>query len=107
MALNEIYKDGNELVLPVAEATNSGDLVQVGALVGLAQKDAWQGEDGNWYTTVKLNGVVKVATAGTFAAGDAAYFDGSDVTDVNTDKFIGHVVAVDGSNVFVRLVQGA
>lgn len=106
MALNEIYKDGNELVFPVASTVVSGDLVQVGAVVGVAQHDAKEGEDGDTYATLKLNGVFKLDTAASFDIGDAVYFDGTDVTADNTDKFIGHAYKVGTGYVVVRLVAG-
>lgn len=108
MALNEIYKYANELPFEVADTVVSGDLVQVGELVGVAQMDAYEAEDGNFYTTLKLDGAFKFETAGTFSVGDPAYFDGTDVTDVNTDKLLGHVVALPAADeVVVRLVQSA
>lgn len=106
MALNEIYKDGNELVFPVASTVVSGDLVQVGAVVGVAQNDAVTGEDGDTYATLKLNGVFKFATEVGFDIGDAVYFDGTDITAVTTDKFIGHAYKVGTGYVVVRLVAG-
>lgn len=113
MALNEIYKDGNELVLPVAEGTVSGALVQVGALVGLAQKDAWEGEDGNFYTTLKLNGVVKLTTSVAVSVGAAVYMTSGGVINVTAsgNKFIGHAVkakaGTSAGDVYVRLTQAA
>lgn len=108
MALNEIYKDGNELVFPVGSGVMSGDLVQVGQVVGVAQENAVEGEDGNTYSTLKLTGVFKFETAEEFSVGDSAYFDGSAVTATDTDKFIGHVHKVlEGGFVTVRLVASA
>lgn len=113
MALNEIYKDGNELVLPVASTVNSGDLVQVGALVGLAQKDAWAGEDGNYYTTLKFNGVVKVSTLVAVTVGAAVYMTSAGVINVTAsgNKFIGHAVTAKSTttagDIYVRLTQAA
>jgi predicted RecA/RadA family phage recombinase len=113
MALNEIYKDGNELVLPVASTVKSGDLVQVGALVGLAQKDASAGEDGNYYTTLKLNGVVKLSTLVAVTVGAAVYVTSAGVINVTAsgNKFVGHAVAAkvgtSAGDVYVRLTQAA
>ena len=92
MALNEIYKDGNELVLPVASTVVSGDLVQVGALVGLAQKDAYAGEDGNYYTTLKLNGVFKLTTAVAVTVGQAVYLTSGGVVNVTAAGIIIHIL---------------
>jgi predicted RecA/RadA family phage recombinase len=107
MALNEIYKDGNELVFPVGSDVKSGDLVQVGSIVGVAQNDAVTGEDGDTYATLKLNGVFELATDAEFAIGDNVYFDGTGLTTDNGDKFIGHVYKVVSGHVVVRLVAAA
>lgn len=105
MALNEIYKDADSLVFPVASTVESGDLVQVGELVGVAEHDARAGEDGNTYATLRLKGAFKFATADTFAVGAPAYHDGGVVVDDDTKKLIGHVVKQQGTDVVVRLVQ--
>jgi predicted RecA/RadA family phage recombinase len=113
MALNEIYKDGNELVLPVASTVNSGDLVQVGALVGLAQLDAYAGENGSYYTTLKLNGVVKLSTLVAVTVGAAVYVTSAGVINVTAsgNKFIGHAVTAKSTttagDIYVRLTQAA
>lgn len=113
MALNEIYKDGNELVLPVASTVVSGDLVQVGALVGLAQRDAALGEDGNYYTTLKFNGVAKLTTSVAVTVGAAVYLTSGGVVNVTAsgNKFIGHAVTAkagtSAGDIYVRLVQAA
>jgi predicted RecA/RadA family phage recombinase len=113
MALNEIYKDGNELVLPVASTVKSGDLVQVGALVGLAQLNAAKGEDGNFYTTLKFNGVVKLSTLVAVTVGAAVYMTSAGVINVTAsgNKFIGHAVTAKSTttagDIYVRLTQAA
>lgn len=113
MALNEIYKDGNELVLPVASTVVSGDLVQVGALVGVAQHDAKIGEDGNYYATLKLNGVFKFTTSVAVSVGAAVYVTSGGVINVTAsgNKFIGHAVkakaGTSAGDVYVRLAQAA
>ena len=113
MALNETYKDGNELVLPVASTVVSGDLVQVGQIVGLAQRDAAVGEDGNYYTTLKLNGVAKLSTSVAVTVGAAVYLTSGGVVNVTAsgNKFIGHAVTAkagtSAGDVYVRLVPAA
>ena len=113
MALNEIYKDANELVFPVASTVNSGDLVQVGQVVGVAQNDAVTGEDGNTYATLKLNGVFELATSVAVTVGAAMYVTSAGVvtTVATSNKFIGHAVkAKAGTSAgvcYVRLVQSA
>ncbi|RHA38733.1 capsid cement protein [Cellulomonas rhizosphaerae] len=70
MATNEVYKDANSIPLPVPSGVVSGEVVVVGALVGVAQTD--RDADGN--ATVKRNGGHRVtAAAATYAAGDTIY----------------------------------
>ncbi len=110
MALNEIYKDANELVFPVAEGTVSGDLVAVGTIVGVAQQDAIVGEDGGFYATLKLNGAFQLTTADAdIAPGTNVYVTAlGAVTETATgNKFIGHAVKSGTDFVVVRLVQAA
>lgn len=110
MALNEIYKDASELTLPVASTVVSGDLVVVGGIVGVAQMDAITGEDGDTYTTLKMDGAFRfaVATGADLAIGDVAYAEtaADEVGDTDTNVAVGHVVAVQGTDVVVRLVAG-
>ena len=113
MALNEIYKDGNELVLPVASTVNSGDLVQVGQIIGVAQNDAVTGEDGNTYATIKMNGVFKLSTLVAVTVGQAVYVTSAGVVNVTAsgNKFIGHAIQAKtttvAGDVYVRLVPSA
>ena len=115
MALNEIYKEANELVFPVHTSVDSGDVVQVGDLVGVAQNDAVTGEDGNTYATLKLNGAFElpIKSGETFAVGQKAYGVAdatskiiAEVQESSTDaKLVGHVTKVLTSTVVVRLAQ--
>lgn len=113
MALNEVYTNANELVLPVASTVNSGDLVQVGQIVGVAQNDAVQGEDGNYYATLKLNGVFRLTTSVAVTMGAAVYVTSQGVINVTAsgNKFIGHAVTAKSSttagDIHVRLVPAA
>lgn len=116
MSTNEIYTKGSELVLPVHSTVTSGDLVQVGEIVGVAQNDAVTGEDGSTYATIKMDGVFAFTEAGasTLAVGDVAYgaADGTsgiiaEVSDVNTGKVLGHVTKLGTTQVHVRLIQSA
>ena len=113
MALNEIYTNGNELVLPVASTFNSGDLVQVGQIIGVAQNDAVLGEDGNYYATLKLNGVFKLTTSVAVTVGAAMYVTSGGVINVTatSNKFIGHAVTAKSGttagDIYVRLVPAA
>lgn len=116
MALNEIYAVANSLVLPVHEDVVSGDLVQVGKLIGVAEADAKLGEDGNTYATLKLTGAFEfpIKSGVTLTAGALCYGNDDATTGViaevnatNTDKLIGHVIKVRTGFAVVRLVQGA
>lgn len=114
MSTNEIYTKGSELVLPVHSTVTSGDMVQVGRVVGVAQNDAVTGEDGNTYATLKMDGVFAFteASGSTLAVGDIAYGNDdattgiiAEVNDTNTDKVIGHVTKLGTTQVHVRLMQ--
>lgn len=116
MSLNEIYTKGSELVSPVHTSVSSGDLVQVGELVGVAQNDAVTGENGSTYATLKMDGVFAFAEAdaSTLAVGDVAYGVANattgiiaEVSDVDTGKVVGHVTKVGTAGLHVRLVQSA
>ena len=117
MALNEIYAVANSLVLPVHADVNSGDLVQVGRLIGVAERDAKVGEDGNTYTTLKLTGAFEFPIKSgvtTLAAGSLCYGNDDATTGVipevnatNTDKIVGHVIKVRTGYAIVRLLQSA
>lgn len=109
MALNEIYNDANSLVFPVASTVKSGNLVQVGQVVGVAENDAVQGEDGNWYATLKLNGVFELSTLVAVTVGAPMYVTSAGVvTTVSTsNKAIGHAIKAKTTTtagpVYVRL----
>jgi predicted RecA/RadA family phage recombinase len=115
MALNEIYKHADELVFPVHTSVDSGDVVQVGEVVGVAQEDAVTGEDGNTYSTLKLNGAFEIAikTNDTFDVGQYAYgvADASsgiipEVQESATSaKLVGHVIKSAAGFAVVRLAQ--
>lgn len=115
MALNEIYKDANELVFPVNTAVVKGNVVKVGDIVGVAQNTAVTGEDGNKYATLKLNGAFEIAfkSGDTFDVGQKAYGVANSTTGVipeaqeslTSAKLLGHVIKVTASTVIVRLAQ--
>lgn len=116
MSQNEIYKVASELVFPVNTAVVSGDLVQVGEVVGVAQNDAVTGEDGNTYATLKMDGVFAFdeADGSSLTVGSVAYgsADGTtgviaEVSDTDTDKALGHVTKIGSTQIHVRLNQSA
>jgi predicted RecA/RadA family phage recombinase len=88
-------------------------LVQVGQIIGVAQNDALQGEDANWYATLKLNGVFKLSTLVAVTVGQAVYVTSAGVVNVTSsaNKFIGHAVQAKTTSVagpvYVRLVPTA
>jgi predicted RecA/RadA family phage recombinase len=113
MALNEIYTKADSLVYPVASTVNSGDLVQVGQIIGVAEHDAKVGEDGNYYATLKLSGVFEFPTSVAVTVGANMYVTSAGVvtTTATSNKFIGHALkAKSGTSAgvcYVRLVQSA
>jgi predicted RecA/RadA family phage recombinase len=119
MSINEIYTKGTELVFPVHTSVSSGDLVQVGEIVGVAQNDAVTGEDAATYATLKLDGVFAFTETAdsTLAVGDVAYGVANattgivatvdDADDATGAKVIGHVTKLGTDVVHVRLIQSA
>jgi hypothetical protein len=115
MALNEIYKDANELVFAVNTAVVKGNLVKIGDVVGLAQNTAVTGEDGLKYSTLKLDGAMEILfkSGDTFDVGQKAYGVANGTTGVipeaqessTSAKLIGHVIKVLTTTVVVRLAQ--
>lgn len=70
MAKNEVYREADHLLLPVAAGVVSGEVVKVGSLVGVAETD--RDTDGN--ATVARKGAYTVqAAAATYAVGDPIY----------------------------------
>lgn len=58
MATTEIFKDADSLPYAVTSAVESGDIVVFpSGLVGIAETDAEQREDGIYYSTVRTKGV--------------------------------------------------
>ena len=82
MAANEVYADADSLVLPVASTVLSGAAVIVGSLTGVALKDATIGEDGNYYTTVKFEGVFRLSVTGTLTVGLPVYITSAGALNV-------------------------
>lgn len=115
MALNEIYKYANELVFPVHASVDSGDVVAVGDIVGVAQENALTGEDGNTYSTLKLDGAfqIPVKSGDTFDVGQKAYGVANATTGIvpevqesaTSAKLVGHVIKTITGFAIVRLAQ--
>lgn len=72
MALNEIFKVGKSISLPVPADTKSGDPVRVGVLNGVAIVDEGTGFNADGYTSVDLFGGHLFELAGA-EVGDPVY----------------------------------
>lgn len=81
--------------VPVDETVKSGDIVVVGELSGIAEIDATQGDDGEFYTTLALEGIANVEDAGPHEVGDVFESGG---------KAIGIVTASGNGRVWFKLV---
>ena len=60
---------GENLTLPVDKAVKSGELVQVGEIIGVALTDAKTDDGTNYYTTLATQGVWELTVAATTTAG--------------------------------------
>lgn len=113
MANNEIYAVADSLVFPVASTVKSGDLVQVGQVIGVAERDAKVGENGSYYTTLKRSGVFELSTLVAVTVGANMYVTSAGVvtTTATSNKFIGHALKAKTTTVAglvpVILVQSA
>lgn len=115
MALNEIYKYANELVFPVHTSVKSGNVVKVGDIVGVALENAAAGEDGNTYSTLKLDGAFKIAvkSGDTFDVGQKAYGVANSTSGIMPEvqesstsaKLVGHVIKTETGFAVIRLAQ--
>jgi predicted RecA/RadA family phage recombinase len=94
MAANEVYEDGDSLVLPVANTVVSGQAVIIGGLYGVALKDATAGSDGNYYTTVKFCGVFRLSIASALTVGQPIYITsaGALTTTATSNTLFGHAI---------------
>lgn len=68
MTKKQVYDDGNQLSVPVASGTLSGDPVVLGPVPGVALRD----RDSAGEATVKFNGVHLVSVQGINAGGNVA-----------------------------------
>lgn len=114
MAINEIYKNAESLNYAVNSAVVSGNFVVLSGvnasaaatgIVGVAEVDAKEGDDGLHYTTLRHTGVFTGTTTDTSAiavgaplylASAATY--GSALTATSTsNKFVGYAFRAKGS----------
>lgn len=61
---------GENLTLPVTEDVKSGELVQVGEIIGIALTDAKTDDGTNYYTTIATKGVWNLTLKAATKAGD-------------------------------------
>lgn len=72
MAFN-VRSGGKAESVPVVEAVVSGNVVRVGALVGIAETDSVEGPDGLFYTTLALEGIAHGTITGAVTVGQPLY----------------------------------
>lgn len=115
MAFN-VRSGGKATNVPVPSTVESGDVVAVGALVGIAEISAQEGEDGDFYTTLALDGIAHAQVEGTVEIGDVVYADGEGPGTVGLTATAGdgpavgvavHVNAGADPEVFFKIVQTA
>lgn len=113
MATNVIFEDGNNLSLPVAQGTQAGDPVLVGAdltsgLVGIALTDEGGGVgNADGYASVQLEGVVDISVTGAVTVvGAPVYITAANVVNVtNTNVLYGHALETKGASASVIRVR--
>ena len=96
MALNEVFKLGTNISMPVPDGTASGDPVRVGVLNGVAVTDEGRGGNASGYASVDLTGGHKHIIPGA-GVGDAVYIanDGTLSTDSDDGDLYGAVTHLD------------
>lgn len=111
MALNEIYKEADSLSYPVNSAVESGMFVVLGGIIGVAEIDAKEGENGSFYATLRHKGVFTGTTADAVSVGDALYLAsaatyGTALTKTATgNKLVGYAVKAKASGAGVVAVR--
>jgi len=112
MALNEVYVNGESLSYPVDENVESGDFVVLGGIVGVAETDAKEGDDENYYATLRHIGVFRGTTADSVTVGAALYlasaatFGTALTTTVGSNELVGYAIKAKGAgagDVHVRI----
>lgn len=123
MALNEVYANGESLSYKVNENVTSGMFVVLGGtagatgaaatgIIGVAETDAKEGADGDFYATLRHIGVFNGTTAAAATPGTALYLASAAtygtalVTSATSNYFVGYAIDTKGStagNVAVRI----
>ena len=109
MALNEIFKIGKSISLPVSAGIKSGDPVRVGVLNGVAIVDEGSGFNADGYTSVDLFGghLFEIEDAGAADVGDAVYITsaGALTLTATSNKLYGAITHKHRGDEVVVLVQ--
>lgn len=96
MATNEVYKNADEIPLPVVASVVSGEVVKVGSLIGVAVTD----RDADGMATVTRKGAHTVtADAATYEVGDPIYGHAADGSAV-----VGRVLLIDKTSTTGTLI---
>lgn len=108
MALNAVFKPGQSVSLPIADAV-SGDAVRLGVLNGVAVVDSGDGFNEPGFVSVDLFGAHLFELTGGAAAdvGDPVYItSGGDLTlTVGSNKLFGAITHKHRGNFVVVLTQ--
>jgi predicted RecA/RadA family phage recombinase len=102
--LKNYIQPGNVIPFTAGSAITSGDVVEVGTLIGIATNDVANGEQGE----LALTGVFEVAkaTADTPSAGAKAYWDGTEATTTATaNTLMGVFVHAYGAGILLAHVR--
>lgn len=112
MAKNIVFNDGDNLSLPVAANTVSGDPVLVGAnlaslLVGVALTDEGEGGNPDGYASVQTKGVVDITVTGAVTViGAPVYITAANAVNVtNTNVLYGYALETKGASASVIKVR--
>lgn len=113
MAFN-VRSGGKATNIEVDATVESGDVVVVGSLVGIAEINATEGEDGLFYTTLALDGIAHSQVAGAVEVGDVVYAADAGpgtvtLSATGTGPGVGIVTHVNSGaspEVFFKIVQG-
>lgn len=121
MALNEVFKEGNHLSLPVPDGTTSGKPLRIGILNAVAETDEGgatvvvngitqdSGGIGNKdnFASVKLTGVWEIDVSGALTVGQAVYITGAGaLTATATGNFLfGAAIRTKGTGVGPAIVK--
>ena len=109
MALNEIFKIGKSISLPVPANTKSGDPVRVGVLNGVAVVDEGTGFNKDNWTSVDLFGghLVEITGGGAATVGTAVYITSAGALTLTaaSNKLYGAITHKHRGDEVVVLVQ--